>query len=98
MCNYYYRITVNDALSAPVKEYPSAARWSEIAEHCEERGWTAKIERRLIVERGAADFLAGLTDASGYVRIADRVFCPWEILAEMKPRTAIVIPATRGQE
>lgn len=90
MCQYYYRVTVNDAQGLPTTE-PPGDRWSYIAQLCEERGWTAKLEWQLIVEGDADMFLAGLANTQGYLRVGARVACPWEVLAEMKPRTAILI-------
>jgi hypothetical protein len=95
MCRYYYRVTVNDQRRAPTPTYPSKEQWERIGQTCEDRGWEATLERQYVFSFESEDscdlFLAGLCDPQGYIRFKNTVACPWEVLAEMKPRTAIII-------
>ncbi len=80
-----YRITLNDAVSQ-WPQYPGE-RWEEIAAHCEARGWTAKLERQHVFvfesETDSAAYISGLTNPRGFIRLKNRVACPWETLATL---------------
>lgn len=75
--------------------YPPTERWSEIASHCEERGWEATLERQNVFafedEAACTLFLAGVGNDPRFLRFGNKVACPWEVLAEMRPRAAIII-------
>lgn len=86
----YYRITLNDARGVPTQEYP-AERWAEIALRSEDRGWQATLERQDVFEGDIDLFMAGIVNPAGYVRFGDKVACPWQILAEMKPRDIWIV-------
>lgn len=77
-----YRITVEGQSSGVLSTYPGA-QWASVAENCEARGLNATFERRLITDLGILDLVS---HGQGYVRISDRVACPWEIIAEMRMR------------
>lgn len=75
--NMQYRITVGGQSSGVLDVYPGE-RWNAAAPTYEERGLCAVFERRLITD---LDILELVEDTRGYVRIGDRVVCPWEIIA-----------------
>lgn len=72
-----YRITVNGQSSGVLDAYPGD-RWNAAAPLYEERGMRATFERRLITD---LDILDLVEDTTGYIRIGDRVACPWEVIA-----------------
>jgi hypothetical protein len=75
----HYRITVNGSIGSILSSYP-AEQWGQIAETYESRGLTARLERRLVTD---TEILELVPDTAGYIRLGDRVACPWEIIAEM---------------
>lgn len=75
-----YRITVEGQSSGVLSTYPGA-QWATAAENCEARGLNATFERRLITD---LDILDLVPNAQGYIRIGNRVACPWEVIAEMR--------------
>jgi hypothetical protein len=77
---YQYRITVNGTQAPITSEYPGA-KWTITTDHCEDRGLPATLERRLITDLEILDMLI---DTTGYMKLGNRVACPWEVLAEMK--------------
>lgn len=77
---YQYRITVSGTSSGVLDKYPGA-QWTKTTDHCEDRGLLATLERRLVTD---ADILELLTDATGYIKLGNRIVCPWEIMAEMQ--------------
>lgn len=86
----YYRITLNSEHGMPLRTYP-AEQWAEIALRSEDRGWEATLERQHVFDGDADLFMAGLVDTTGYVRLGDKVATPWQVIAEMRPRTALLI-------
>lgn len=72
---YQYRISVNGATSRVLGTLPSE-QWSQATEITEERGGVATLERRLVCDPGILDLVA---DTSGYIRLGERVACPWEV-------------------
>ena len=74
-----YRITVGTAQGAILNTCPSE-QWSNIADTVEERGYNATLERRLITDES---ILPLLTDRTGYINLKGKVFCPWEVIAEL---------------
>lgn len=78
---YQYRITVND-VSGPITEYPGD-KWANTAEQSDERGYSAKLERRLVTDLGLLDFFPdGLP--KGYLKLKDQIVCAWETFAEIR--------------
>lgn len=88
-----YRVTVND--SAQIWTSYPGERWSAIAQVCEDRGWTATLERRDVFEFEDCEsrdlFLAGVCNDAAYMRLGNRVVCPWRVIAEMEPHTALIV-------
>jgi len=76
---YQYRITVNNSIRDITDEYPGD-QWSRIAEHQEERGYHAIFEERLITDNS---ILPLLTNPVGYLKLKNKVICPWIIKAEL---------------
>jgi hypothetical protein len=76
---FQYRVTVNGNIGKVVDKYPSE-QWARVAETCEERGYCAKLERRLITDTEILDLVV---DNTGYMKLGNRVACPWEVIAEM---------------
>lgn len=74
---YQYRITVDGAPSPITNAYPGQ-RWAAIADTCEERGLPATFERRLVTD---PDILDLVSDTAGYIKLGNRVACPWETIA-----------------
>ena len=79
MDQYQYRITVNDQQHI-TDNYPGE-QWERIAQVQEERGFNAKLERRLITD---VSILPMLENAKGYLKLKGKVICPWEVLAELQ--------------
>lgn len=77
---YQYRITVNNSQGQITDNYPGD-QWSNIAGVQEDRGIHAILERRLITDE---TILPMLTNSKGYLKLKDKVICPWEIIAELQ--------------
>ena len=75
---YQYRITVNGSVS-PITDNLPETQWAKVCETSEQRGYYAKLERRLICDKSILQMLA---DPTGYIELDDCVVCPWDILAE----------------
>jgi len=81
MDRYQYRITLNNTQSPITDDYPGD-QWSKIAEHQEERGYHAILERRLITDES---ILPLLINTKGYLKLKNNiVLCPFEIMAELQ--------------
>lgn len=86
--SYQYRITVNgDARMRPA--YPGE-QWSRVSDACDDRGYTAKLERRLITDLSMLNFYPDGLPA-GWARIGERIICAWEVLAEIGQERRCVI-------
>jgi hypothetical protein len=80
MNKYQYRITLNNNQYPITDNYPGD-QWSQIAEHQEERGYHAILEKRLITDES---ILPLLTNPTGYLKLKDNtVICPFETIAEL---------------
>jgi hypothetical protein len=79
---FQYRITFNDAMGAVLCSLPSE-QWTRIADVIEERAGHAILERRFVTD---ADFLELIDDTTGYIRLGNRVVCPWVVFAELENR------------
>jgi hypothetical protein len=80
MDKYQYRITVNNNQSPITDIYPGN-QWSKIAQHQQERGYHATLERRLITDESILPLLA---NPKGYLKLKDMVICPFQIMAELQ--------------
>jgi hypothetical protein len=80
MDKHQYRITLNNTQYPITDTYPGD-QWSQIAEHQQERGYHAILERRLITDES---ILPLLTNPKGYLKLKDMVICPFQIMAELQ--------------
>jgi hypothetical protein len=69
---------VNDSVSPITNNLPET-QWARVCETSEQRGYYAKLERRLICDKS---ILGMLVNPAGYIELDDCVVCPWEILAK----------------
>jgi len=74
-----YRVTVEGQQGPVLNAYPGE-QWARVADACEERGLTARLERRLVTDTGILELIE---DTTGYIQLGARVLCPWETIAEM---------------
>jgi hypothetical protein len=84
---YQYRITVGDSVGPVTSNYPGA-QWSRIAQVQEERDYPARFERRLVTDLSYLEWFEGGVLPVGYMKLADRVVCPWEVMASFHPVTS----------
>jgi hypothetical protein len=77
---YQYKITVNGNQGNITDIYPYK-QWSRITIVEDERGINAKFERRLITD---TEILNMVENTKGYIKIGDKVVCPWVTIAEFK--------------
>lgn len=85
MSRYQYRLTVNGNVGPIQDKYPGE-QWQKICDT--DRIDQAKFERRLVTDRGV---LTSLADAFGWISTGGVVIGPWETLAELTERKAIII-------
>ena len=75
---YEYRIVFSGTHGA-TSQHIDSERWSKCCDVAEERGLSARLERRFVTDR---EILPSLCDATGWLILKDVVISPWEILAE----------------
>ena len=83
MSYYQYRITISDAQGRIESYAECASHWERIVDPVQERGYQAKMERRLITD---TDILPLLTGKTGWIVDTDEnlVVSPWEVLAAVE--------------
>ena len=80
---HQYQTIVNGSKSPVTDAYP--VNWSEIAQHIEDRGGKATLERRLVTEYDP-EFLAGLVSTQGFIILPNKnlIICNWDVIAEVE--------------
>lgn len=85
-----YKMTVNNSQSKPGGA-EVLDRWNEYKDTINERGWEAKLERRLVTDNSMLEFMGDDRDswkADGWMIFENKnmVISPWETIAEFNPR------------
>lgn len=79
MDRHQYRITVNDA-QGPIVDAIADGQWEQVAQVAEDRGYSAKLERRLVTDDSFFTMNGG--PVAGYMRLPNGVVIgQWEVMA-----------------
>ena len=89
-----YRIIVNNSTQEIKNEYPVS--WDDAIRKCNERGQGCKLERRLVVDNPANDWLEGLKGddgklPNGSMMLGNKFVSNWVTIADNCDRVGLLI-------